>query len=135
MASPLNPKEVTQMVTDSDQHSAPRPADQGRPEPPSEPNKIGASTPYDFRGKHLTPYGGLLPLATLLEKLGFQALVEQTITVKRIPRVMSPYQFILGIVLGIYVGFARLHQLRFVARDPILTGILKVTQLPPQCTL
>ena len=48
---------------------------------------------------------------------------------------MSLYQFVLALVLGLYVGFARLHQLRFIARDPILTGILKVTRLPPQSTL
>ena len=48
---------------------------------------------------------------------------------------MSPYQFVLALVLGLYVGFARLHQLRFIARDPILTGILQVTRLPPQSTL
>jgi hypothetical protein len=108
---------------------------QGPGQPPCEPNKIGATTPYDFRGRNLTPYGGLLPVATMLEKLGFQGLVEETITGKRIPRVMSLYQFILGMVLGVYLGFARLHQLRFVAGDPILTGILKVTRLPPQCTL
>ena len=35
----------------------------------------------------------------------------------------------------LYVGFARLNQLRFIARDPILTGILQVTRLPPQSTL
>jgi hypothetical protein len=44
-----------------------------------EPNRIGASTPYDFNGKNLTPYGGLLPLATMLEKLGFQAVMEATV--------------------------------------------------------
>ena len=48
---------------------------------------------------------------------------------------MSAYQFVLAMVLGLYLGFARLHQLRFVARDPIVTGILHVTQLPPQSTL
>ena len=48
---------------------------------------------------------------------------------------MSPYQFVLALVLGLYVGFARLNQLRFIARDPILTGILQVTRLPPQSTL
>jgi hypothetical protein len=123
------------MVKDQQQDSPRTPVNQGVGEVTPGPNKIGASTPFDFRGKNLTPYGGLLPVATMLEKLGFQPLVEETITVKRIPRVMPLYQFILGIVLGIYVGFARLHQLRFVARDPILTGILKVTQLPPQSTL
>jgi len=71
----------------------------------------------------------------MLEKLGFQALVESTITVQRITRVMGLYQFVLGIVLGFYVGFQRLNQLCFLARDPLLTGILKVSQLPGQSTL
>ena len=123
------------MVTKRKQHSSPRPVKQGRGARAPRPNKIGASTPYHFRGKNLTPYGGLLPVATLLEKLGFQALLEETITTKRITRAMSPYQFVLALVLGLYVGFARLHQLRFIARDPILTGILQVTRLPPQSTL
>jgi len=70
----------------------------------------------------------------MLEKLDFQALVEQTVTAKRIPRVMDLYRFVLGIVLGLYIGFPRLNQLRFIARDPILTGILKVTKLPVQST-
>jgi hypothetical protein len=86
-----------------------------------EPNKINASTPYDFAGKNLTPYGGLLPVITMLEKFGFQAVVEQTITSTRIPRSMDLYRFALGIVLGLYIGFPRLNQLRFVARDPIVT--------------
>jgi hypothetical protein len=99
-----------------------------------EPNKIGASTPYDFESKNLTAYGGLLPVATMLEKLGFQQLVEQTLTVKRVTRVMSMYQFVLAMVLAVYVGFSRLHHLRFLAREPMLTGLLKVWRLPPQCT-
>src|ERR1700686_2859314 len=95
-------------------------------------HKINASTPYDFSGKNLTPYGGLLPVITMLEKLGFQPLVEQTVTSKRIPRAMDLYRFVLGIVLGLYIGFPRLNQLRFIARDPILTSILRVTKLPVQ---
>jgi hypothetical protein len=47
---------------------------------------------------------------------------------------MDLYRFVLGIVLGLYIGFPRLNQLRFIARDPILTGILKVTKLPVQST-
>ena len=58
----------------------------------SEPNKILASTPFDFQGKNLTAYGGLLPVATMLERLGFQQLVEETLTVKRGTRAMSMYQ-------------------------------------------
>jgi hypothetical protein len=129
-----DPKEVTQMVTDRKKDSAKTPAKQGQEDALSEPNKIGASTPYDFNGKNLTPYGGLLPVITMLEKLGFQSLVEQFLTSKRIPRAMDLYRFVLGIVLGLYIGFPRLNQLRFIARDPILTGILKVTKLPVQST-
>ena len=41
---------------------------------------MNAATPYDFNGRNLTPYGGLLPVITILDRLGFQALVEQTVT-------------------------------------------------------
>jgi len=122
------------MVTNRRKHSGKTPVQQGPEDLASEPNKINASTSYDFHGKNLTPYGGLLPVITMLEKLGFQSLVEQTVTSKRIPRAMDLYRFVLGIVLGLYIGFPRLNQLRFIARDPILTGILKVTKLPVQST-
>jgi hypothetical protein len=122
------------MVTNTRKHSDKTPIKQGPEDIASEANKIGGSTPYDFNGKNLTPYGGLLPVITMLEKLGFQSLVEETVTSKRIPRAMDLYRFVLGIVLGLYIGFPRLNQLRFIARDPILTGILKVTKLPVQST-
>ncbi len=70
----------------------------------------------------------------MLEKVGFQKLVEGTLTIRRIPRAMTIYQFVLGMVFSIYVGFARLNQIRFVAQDPMLTGVLKVTGLPGQST-
>jgi Transposase DDE domain group 1 len=127
--------EVTQMVTNRIQHSGKEPVKQGAGAMAPEPNKIGASTPFDFSGKNLTPYGGLLPVATMLEKLGFQGLMEETVMVKRLTTAMSGYQFLLAMVLGLYIGFSRLNQLRFVARDPILTGVLKIVKLPPQCTL
>src|SRR5947209_1361017 len=122
------------MVTNRKKQSERTPVKQGPEEMAPEPNEINASTPYNFNGRNLTPYGGLLPVITMLEKIGFQSLVEQTVTSKRIPRAMNLYRFVLGIVLGLYIGFARLNQLRFIARDPILTGILKVTKLPVQST-
>src|ERR1700688_776033 len=122
------------MVTDRKKDSPKTREKQGSEDNASGPNKINASTPYDFSGKNLTPYGGLLPVITMLEKLGFQTLVEETVTSKRIPRALDLYRFVLGIVLGLYIGFPRLNQLRFITRDPILTGILKVTKLPVQST-
>ena len=122
------------MVTDRKEDSGKTPGKQGDERNAPEPNKINGSTPYDFNGRNLTPYGGLLPVITMLEKLGFESLVKETLTSKRIPRAMDLYRFILGIVLGLYIGFPRLNQLRFIARDPILTGILKVGKLPVQST-
>jgi hypothetical protein len=129
-----DPKEVTQMVIDGKQHSSETRARQASRDASPEPNEIKASTPYDFSAKNLTPYGGLLPVATMLEKIGFRSIVEATVKVERRTRIMGMYQFVLSMVLGAYVGFSRLYHLRFVARDPILVGILKVTQLPPQST-
>jgi hypothetical protein len=121
-------------VNNKREHSVKKAAKQGPEGVIAEPNKIGASTPYDFEAKNLTAYGGLLAVATMLEKLGFQQLVEETLTVKRITRALPMYQFVLAIVLAVYVGFSRLHHLRFLEREPMLTGILKTLRLPPQCT-
>jgi hypothetical protein len=120
------------MVSNKEKNSHKTPVTQGLQDTTPEANKINASTPYDFTGRNLTSYGGLLPVVTMLEKLGFQSLVEQTVTSKRIPRAMDLYRFVLGIVLGLYIGFPRLNQLHFIARDPLLTGILKVIKLPVQ---
>jgi hypothetical protein len=75
----------------------------------SGPIRIGASTPFDFTGRNLTAYGGLLPIATMLERLEFQALVEETLKIQRLTRAMPVYQFIVAMVLALYVGFARLN--------------------------
>ena len=57
----------------------------------SKPMKIGAATPYDFRGSNLTPYGGLLPVATMLEKLQFRELIEQHVTINRLTTSMPGF--------------------------------------------
>jgi hypothetical protein len=64
------------MVINKTEHNDKEPAKQGAGEVIG--NKIGASTPFDFDGKNLTAYGGLLPVAIMLEKLQFQQLVEAT---------------------------------------------------------
>jgi hypothetical protein len=122
------------MVNDRNQDTRRRPANQGVHEVTPEPNKIGACTPYDFEARNLTAYGGLLPVATMLEKLGFQQLVEETLTVKRKTKSMPMYRFVLAMVLACYVGFSRLHHVRFLKREPMLTGILQVVELPRQST-
>ena len=122
------------MVTNANQTKRRRSVNQGVHGDIPEPNKIGASTPYDFGARNLTAYGGLLPVATMLERLGFQQLVEESLTVKRKTRSMPMFGFVLGMVLACYVGFSRLNHLRFLKCETMLTGILRVAKLPPQCT-
>lgn len=107
---------------------------QGKKRSQEKVNKINAKTPYDFKGRHLTPYGGLLPLAAMLEKLKFKELVDNTLTIKRIPHSMNNYQFILALLIAVYIGFSRLAHLLHIASDPIITGILKFNKLPVQST-
>jgi hypothetical protein len=70
----------------------------------------------------------------MLEKLGFQQLLEETLTVKRKTKAMTRCRFVLAMVLACYVGFSRLHHFRFLKREPMLTGILQVLELPRQST-
>ncbi len=71
-------------------------------------NKINAQTRYNFDGKNLTAYGGLLPVAAMLEKLGFEELVHGT------------------------VNLELRRQTRSMEREPMLMGILRVARLPVQ---
>jgi hypothetical protein len=60
----------------------------------------------------------------MLEKLGSQRMVEETLNVKRVTRAMTLYQFVLAMVLALDVGFSQLHHPRFLEREPMLVGIL-----------
>jgi hypothetical protein len=53
------------MVSNVNQTTRRSPVNQGVRADISQPNKIGASTPYDFEARNLTAYGGLLPVATM----------------------------------------------------------------------
>jgi hypothetical protein len=122
------------MVNSQIQDTVRKPANQGVRERPPEPNKITASTPYDFEARNLTAYGGLLPVAAMLEKLGFPQLLEETVTIGRRTRAMPAHRFVLALVLACYVGYSRLHHLRWLKREPMLAGILQVAELPGQPT-
>jgi Transposase DDE domain group 1 len=122
------------MVNSTNEHTRKTPAKQGAEAVIPKPIKIGASTPFDFQGSNMTAYGGLLPVATMLEKLQFQQLIEEHVTIQRLTTSMPGFRFVLAMVLALYVGFARLHHLQFLEREPMLTGILEVSELPVQST-
>jgi hypothetical protein len=122
------------MVRNRKKHTPKTPAKQWADPVIPKPMKIGGSTPYDFQGSNLTPYGGLLPVASMLEKLQFQELIEQHVTITRLTTSMPGFGFVLAMILALYLGFSRLNHLQFLEREPMLTGILEVTALPVQTT-
>src|SRR5438270_330225 len=122
------------MVRNRKKHTPKTPAKQGADAVIAKPMKIGAATPYDFQGSNMTAYGGLLPVVTMLEKLQFQELIEQHVTIKRLTTSMPGFRFVLAMILALYVGFSRLNHLQFLEREPMRTGILEVTALPVQTT-
>jgi len=122
------------MVNSRNKHTGELPAKQGAEAVIPKPIKIGANTPFDFKGSNMTAYGGLLPVATMLEKLRFQEWIEQHVTIQRLTTSMPGFRFVLGMILALYVGFSRWHHLQFLQREPMLTGILEVGELPVQST-
>ena len=88
------------MVNNTNEHTRKTPAKQGPEAVIPKPIKIGASTPYDFQGSNMTPYGGLLPVATMLEKLQFQQLIEEHVTIQRLTTSMPGFRFVLAMVLA-----------------------------------
>jgi hypothetical protein len=109
-------------------------AGQGPQEHAQRATRITGSTPYEFGVRGLTPYGGLLPVVRLLERLEFRRLIEERLTMKREPVAMSMYEFVLAILIALYIGFDRLSHLTFLAKDAVITGILGVVALPVQST-
>ena len=122
------------MVNNINEHTHKTPAKQGAEAVTPKPIKIGASTPYDFQGSNMTAYGGLLPVATMLEKLQFQQLIQEHVRIQRLTTSMPGFRFVLAMVLALYVGFSRLNHVQFLGREPMLTGILEVNELPVQST-
>ena len=122
------------MVSNIQEDIEKRSAKQGAGTDDAKVNEIKASTPFDFESRNLTAYGGLLPVAAMLERLEFRELVVKTVTMKRETRSMPPCNFILGMILACYVGFSRLNHMSFLEREPMLAGILKVPALPVQST-
>src|SRR5258707_1232071 len=116
------------MVTNRKEHTQKTPGKQAPDVVIPKPIKIGAATPYDFQGSNMTAYGGLLPVVTMLEKLQFQELIEQHVTIKRLTTSMPGFRFVLAMILALYVGFSRLNHLQFLGREPILTFLAETRE-------
>jgi hypothetical protein len=55
-------------------------------------------------------------------EVGTPELIEETMTVSRIPRFMPMYKFVLAMALSMCIGFLWPSYICFVATDLMLTG-------------
>ena len=94
-------------------------------------NKIKASTEYTFTGKGMTPFGGLFPLASLVEKIGFDKMLEDSVTVKSKTK-LPAYKYILAMIYLIYLGYKRLAHFMYLRDDSFFKRILGIAVLPVQ---
>ena len=91
------------MVKSEQEATSANSAERARGEQPRGPNKISAGTKYSFTGRNLTAYGGLRPVAAMLEKLEFRELVGESVNLElqRMPRAVKPSEFLLGMILAV----------------------------------
>jgi hypothetical protein len=99
------------MVKDDPKDIEKEPVKQGALASNRKPNEIGAATPYDFESKNLTAYGGLLPVATMLERLQFQELVLTGILkVLRLPPQSTFWRFLASLHLSVAGQLLKVQQ-------------------------
>ena len=68
----------------------------------------------------------------MLEKLEFRELVGTSVNLelKRMPRAMNPSDFLLAMILAVYVGFSRLNHLQYLEPELCTAGIAAASRLP-----
>ena len=99
----------------------------------SSPNKIKASTEFNFTGKKMTPFGGMFAVSSLVEKIQLDKLIESTLTVTRKTE-YEPHKYILAIIYMLYMGYERLAHFMYLHQDSFFIRILGLTVLPVQTT-
>jgi hypothetical protein len=106
------------MVNNQTQDTVRQPANQGVGGRAPELSKITAFTPYDFEARNPAAHGSLPPVGARVEKLGFQKLLEETVTIRRRARAMPAHRLVPALGLACYAGYCRRHP-RFRYRNRV----------------
>lgn len=96
-------------------------------------NKIGRLF-YDFSAKNLTGFGGLIPFAEFLRRLGLEPAFE-TLNLDYTPRVYPMGRIATSFLLGMVSGLDRVREVPRLGRDLPLLRALGWKDFPVQSTL
>lgn len=96
----------------------------------SEPAKISAETRYELSDTQITAFGGLLAMVKFLDLVNFKELFENHYCSPSRKPELGCYRMVLGFLMLLFIGFARIGHFVFIRQDPMVCGILGVSILP-----
>lgn len=96
----------------------------------SEPVKIRAETGYELSDTQMTAFGGLLALVKFLDLVNFKELFENHYCSPSRKPELGCYRMVLGFLMLLFIGFARIGHFGFIRQDPMVCGIMGVSILP-----
>ena len=95
-----------------------------------EPAKIRAETRYELSDTQMTAFGGLLAMVKFLDLVNFKELFENHYCSPSRKPELGCYRMVLGFLILLFIGFARIGHFVFIRQDPMVCGILGVSILP-----
>jgi hypothetical protein len=103
---------------------------QGKSETLREPAKINASTNYELTDTRMTAYGGLLAFTKFLDLVNFRDAFDKYYCSPSRKPLCGCYKMMLGFIMLLFIGFARIGQLWLIREDTMVCGILGMKILP-----
>jgi len=94
------------------------------------PAKINAETRYEVCDSRMTAFGGLLALTKFIDLVNFKEVFDRNYNSPSRKPALGCYGMMLGFLMLLFIGFARIGQLWYIREDPLVCGILGVKILP-----
>ncbi len=107
---------------------------QGESQGDGKPAKIKADTHYGLTESRMTAYGGLFGLVKFLDLIKFREVFEACYRSPSRQPELGCYRMVLGFLILLFVGFARVGHVEYLRRDPMVCGMLDVEILPAVST-
>lgn len=120
----------TQMVKSKRENSVKSIEKQGKFESARDSAKINADTKYELCDSRMTAFGGLQALIKFLDLVNFKEVFDQHYCSPSRKPELGCYKMILGFLLLLFIGFARIGHILYIREDPLICGILEVKILP-----
>lgn len=88
-----------------------------------------------FEEQALTPYGGLVLLQALFDRLGFKASLERCFAHRNTGAIFGHHVVFLWLVVHLLLGHRRLRDRDFYEEDPLVQRVLGLRRLPDVATI